>query len=358
MLAANGQSLPYDGWVGAKVTLPDNSDPNLSMRVPFLVSSVPIDLPLIGFNVIEQLIAGPDKNAPLIPTIVSLLNGAMGLQEYKATTLANFIQTKLINDDYVSQSALKVEQRDVVIPAGQVKHVTCKVLTTFDLSSTLVLFEPSESSPQLQLLDVGDSLLQVYQAKVPYVRIPIGNHMRHDVTLPHQTALGSIEPISKIVQTDEQEQPSANVAGEDNSPKSLNNSRYEKSTKIPQWDPPVDVSHLSKEQQKIVKDMLREESGAFSQDDKDMGCIPSLEMSITLKDSTPIQKSYTSIPKPLYKEVKEYIEDLLVRGWIVKSKSPYSSPVVCVDYCLLNQRTVPDRHPLPRIQDLTDTLGG
>lgn len=90
------------------------------------------------------------------------------------------------------------------------------------------------------------------------------------------------------------------------------------------------LSHLNEYQQKVVKEMLRQESGAFARDDDDMGCIPSLEMSITLKDGTPIQKSYTSIPNPLYKEVKEYIEDLLARGWIVKSKSPYSAPVVCV----------------------------
>lgn len=138
---------------------------------------------------------------------------------------------------------------------------------------------------------------------------------------------------------------------------------------VQQWDPPVDVAHLSEDQQKVVKEMLRQESGAFAQDDDDMGCIPSLEMSITLKDSTPIQKSYTSIAKPIYKEVKEYIEDLLARGWIVKSKSFYSAPVVCVrkkdgtlklciDYRLLNQRTVPDRHSLPRIQDLTGTFDG
>lgn len=31
---------------------------------------------------------------------------------------------------------------------------------------------------------------------------------------------------------------------------------------------------------------------------------------------------------------------------------------LCVDYRLLNNKTVPDRHPLPRIQDLTDSLGG
>ena len=129
------------------------------------------------------------------------------------------------------------------------------------------------------------------------------------------------------------------------------------------------MSSLSEDQQKVVKKMLREESGAFARDDDDMGCIPSLEMSITLKDNTPIQKTYTSIPKPLYKEVKEYIEDLLALEWVVRSKSPYSAPVVCVrkkdgtlrlciDYHLLNQHTISDRHPLPRIQDITDTLGG
>lgn len=31
---------------------------------------------------------------------------------------------------------------------------------------------------------------------------------------------------------------------------------------------------------------------------------------------------------------------------------------LCVDFRGLNRKTVPDRHPLPRIQDLLDNLGG
>lgn len=31
---------------------------------------------------------------------------------------------------------------------------------------------------------------------------------------------------------------------------------------------------------------------------------------------------------------------------------------LCIDYRLLNNKTVPDPHPLPRVQDLTDSLGG
>ncbi|KAL1267157.1 hypothetical protein QQF64_002832 [Cirrhinus molitorella] len=115
--------------------------------------------------------------------------------------------------------------------------------------------------------------------------------------------------------------------------------------------------------------MLYEESNAFAQGDDNIGCFPSLQMSISLKDNMPVQRAYASIPKPLYKEVKEYIQNLIARGWVVKSKSPYEAPVVCVhkkdgtlrlciDYRLLTQKTVPDRHPLPWIQDLIDSLGG
>ena len=36
------------------------------------------------------------------------------------------------------------------------------------------------------------------------------------------------------------------------------------------------------------------------------------------------------MPKPLYQEVKHYVEELLNKGWITKSSSNDSSPVVAV----------------------------
>jgi hypothetical protein len=67
--------------------------------------------------------------------------------------------------------------------------------------------------------------------------------------------------------------------------------------------------------------------------------------------------------------VKAYVEDLLNRRWIQKSESPYSSPMVivrkpngemrlCCDFRELNNKTIPDRYPLPRIQSILDNLGG
>lgn len=118
-----------------------------------------------------------------------------------------------------------------------------------------------------------------------------------------------------------------------------------------------------------MKQLLREESGAFAHDDSDVGCIPSLQLKIRLHDTTFMKHTYMSVPKPLRREVKEYLEDLLNKGWITKSKSPYSSPVVCVhkkdgtlrlycDYGELNKKSIPDKHPIPRIQDMLDSLAG
>ena len=81
------------------------------------------------------------------------------------------------------------------------------------------------------------------------------------------------------------------------------------------------------------------------------------------------QKTYSRMPCPLYQEVKGYVEDFLNKECIIKSQSPYSSPCVvickrssglrlCIDYRELNKWTVQGRHPISRIQEILDNLGG
>ena len=66
-------------------------------------------------------------------------------------------------------------------------------------------------------------------------------------------------------------------------------------------------------------------------------------------------------------EVKRQVADLLERGLIEPSTSPYGSPVLfvqkkdgslrmCIDYRALNKQTVKNRYPMPRIDDLLDKL--
>ena len=131
----------------------------------------------------------------------------------------------------------------------------------------------------------------------------------------------------------------------------------------------IDLSGLNAHQKEVALKLLTEEAESFARDDSDVGCIRDLELNLDLEDQTPVQKNYVAVPKPLYPEVKAYIEDLLNRDFIRKSSSSYSSPVVCVrkkdqslrlcvDYRALNKKTRPDRHPIPRIQETLDNLGG
>ena len=76
--------------------------------------------------------------------------------------------------------------------------------------------------------------------------------------------------------------------------------------------------------------MLREECDVFSRSDCDIGDIQDFEMKINLKDDIPVKEAYLHIPRNLYDEVKNYINDLLVNGWVRESFSAYASTIVCV----------------------------
>ena len=83
----------------------------------------------------------------------------------------------------------------------------------------------------------------------------------------------------------------------------------------------------------------------------------------------PISKApYRMAPTEL-QELKEQLQDLLSKGFIRPSVSPWGAPVLfvkkkdgslrlCIDYRELNKVTIRNQYPLPRIDDLFDQLAG
>ena len=110
--------------------------------------------------------------------------------------------------------------------------------------------------------------------------------------------------------------------------------------------------------------MLVEQADAFAEDDDDVGHIPNLQMNIRLNDTKPVQKELRC-RAPISLPGSEGIHRRPPRS---KSNSPYSSPVVCVkkdqtlrlcvDYRELNRTIQVDRHPILKIQETLDNLGG
>jgi hypothetical protein len=81
-----------------------------------------------------------------------------------------------------------------------------------------------------------------------------------------------------------------------------------------------------------------------------------------------IQSPYRMAPMELA-ALKVQLQELLNKGFIRPSNSPWGAPVLfvkkkddtlhlCIDYRQLNKVTVKNKYPLPRIDDLFDQLKG
>lgn len=79
--------------------------------------------------------------------------------------------------------------------------------------------------------------------------------------------------------------------------------------------PPVGLSHLEEDEQKVVKDILYGGSDDLARMDSDTGCISGWQLKIHLKDKTPLQTPYSAISKCLYRELKDYVQNF-VGSWL------------------------------------------
>ena len=76
--------------------------------------------------------------------------------------------------------------------------------------------------------------------------------------------------------------------------------------------------------------VLFDEKKIFSISKDDIGHIPDFKLKIDLMDNIPVNEAYRKIPRQLYDEVKDHVNNLLANGWVRESNSPYASPMVCV----------------------------
>lgn len=81
VFAINGDVIPFSGWVEATVSLPGHDGTHYSIQVPFLVSQLQLKRPLLGFNVISELITGPKDSAGILTTLHSLMSSTGNTQD-------------------------------------------------------------------------------------------------------------------------------------------------------------------------------------------------------------------------------------------------------------------------------------
>jgi hypothetical protein len=114
--------------------------------------------------------------------------------------------------------------------------------------------------------------------------------------------------------------------------------------------------------------MVNEFSDVFPEELLGMPPDRDIEFVIELKPGTaPIYKTSFRMTTPELAKLKEHIRELLEKEFIRPSSSPWGALVIfvpkkdgsqrlCVDYRALNEVTVKNKYPLPRIDDLFDQL--
>ncbi|KAJ9525520.1 hypothetical protein QJQ45_003102 [Haematococcus lacustris] len=122
--------------------------------------------------------------------------------------------------------------------------------------------------------------------------------------------------------------------------------------------------------QAVLDGLLSEYADVFG--DMPPGLPPNRPVGHTIRTppgaEAPYKRMYKLSPRE-EAEVKKQVAELLAKGLIEPSSSPYGAPILfvqkkdgslrmCIDYRALNKLTVRDRYPLPRIDDLFDKLAG
>ena len=183
--AANREAIPYIGWVQLNFQL---SQGQPLLQVPFLVTEKHLNLPLIGYNVIEHYVKSNNLSSH---TMSSVFND---IPAKSVDALVEFIQAAGKEQLGVAKSSKK----DYMIPKGETMNISCWVNHHPIASRTPVIFEPYELRPWPTGLVIPVKLLTVKQGKSSQIEIEVTNTTKHDTLLPNQTVLGRIELVQSV----------------------------------------------------------------------------------------------------------------------------------------------------------------
>ncbi len=116
LMAANGSPIPYDGWLNVSFSL--KTGLNHKIKVPVLVTQATSGVPIIGYNVIEEIV----QRDPLNPNPVQAVRVAFpSMTRTVVTALARLIQEEQPGDI----CCVNVGKKGVTIPGRSVTEVLC-----------------------------------------------------------------------------------------------------------------------------------------------------------------------------------------------------------------------------------------
>lgn len=135
--------------------------------------------------------------------------------------------------------------------------------------------------------------------------------------------------------------------------------------------PSVNLDHLPPDLRVRLSALLSEYSDVFSESPQPGAALVDVPEHVInlIPGSKPTYRRNVRLSPAELSELRKQVNDLLAKGMIAPSTSPFGAPILllpkpngswrfCLDYRLLNDITIKMRFPLPRIDDLLDAAQG
>lgn len=135
----------------------------------------------------------------------------------------------------------------------------------------------------------------------------------------------------------------------------------------------IRTEHMNNEERNMIINLCRQYTDIFYQTNVKLSSACLVKHHIRTTNNDPVFTRNFRHPHHMKGEIQKQVEKLLKDEIIRPSTSPYSSPVwivpkksdasgqkkwrMVIDYRKLNQATIEDKYPLPRIDDILDNLG-
>jgi hypothetical protein len=246
-----------------------------------------------------------------------------------------------------STSAKVTARRAVTIPAMSEKMIMCKL--DEPLNDYYGLVEADDQCSLAHGVMVGRTLVNPADDQVPVL---MANFSCKPKTIKEGTQVAICQGVQQTLEK--------------------NRASADQSVKLPDYLQDLfkrSSVHLNVSQKAQLMELLTSFTDVFSSGDTDLGCTDLVEHHINTGSHHPIKQPSRRVGPARRKEMEEALDGLIQQGVVERSCSPWTSAIVlvkkkdgstrcCVDYRAVNNITVKDSYPLPRMDDILDSLIG
>lgn len=242
--AANGTDVPFDGWADTELQIQSVNYGHVAIQVPVLISQHNLNCLILGSNVIAEILK-TNKEQRGGADLSALLKEALSVSSSAVDALVSALQMPT-PDEIDPECSVRTGKKGVMIPAGQICEVKCRVREWPRGGPRL--FQPNLENSCPEGLELFPALVDVPSGLTKIVKIPIQNPTKHDIFLSKRTVLGTLEEVTEVkpvkyLSADAGSSAHTNVKV---CSVQLGNGKHQTEVNEGQrWHPPVDLSYLT-----------------------------------------------------------------------------------------------------------------